>query len=150
MMVEIRAMGHKNITARHRTTIEITKDPDLGPNGDCIVAVRADKAFSDLDEPFKEALRSSRMRVTFHCNGHVWSVEGHGTKGLGMRDENEMVMRKSGYESDRTLMVNSDKAACDIPKDMVSCLRDPESEVRIFIETLCRQDNSCPHQNNRI
>ena len=33
--------GHENITARHKTTLEFTKDEDLSLKGDCIVGVKA-------------------------------------------------------------------------------------------------------------
>ncbi|HIP58595.1 MAG TPA: DUF371 domain-containing protein, partial [Archaeoglobus profundus] len=33
----ITAWGHPNITAKHRTTLEITKDEELSIRGDCII-----------------------------------------------------------------------------------------------------------------
>ncbi|MFX0070300.1 MAG: DUF371 domain-containing protein, partial [Candidatus Hermodarchaeota archaeon] len=38
-------------------TLEITKDAHLTDRGDCIVAVKADKACLDLSKEFKEAAR---------------------------------------------------------------------------------------------
>jgi len=149
MKIEIIARGHKNITARHKSTIEMTKDRDLGPKGDCIVAVCADKAFGDLSDGQKEELRSSCIRVTFFCNGRIWSVDGQGKKGLKMESKTEMVIRKSDFECGRTLMVGADKASCDIPHELVEFLRDPENEIRITIETIGKPGNSSSRQSSR-
>jgi len=149
MRFEIRAKGHKNITSKHRTTLEITKEKELGPKGDCIVAVSADKGFSDLTEEQRGTLRCSAISVTFECGGMSWRVRGKGTKGLAMEAPTEMVIRKSSYECPRTLMVNSDKASCDMPKDMVECLSDPQNDVVIVIETLDPPDNRHSHQSSR-
>ncbi|HOP08799.1 MAG TPA: DUF371 domain-containing protein [Candidatus Methanofastidiosa archaeon] len=149
MRFVITAWGHSNITARHKTTLEITKDGDLGQEGDCIVAVGADTSLSELDERQREELRRSETRATFRCAGHVWSVNGRGSLGLAMSDPREMVIRKSGFESDRTLMVFADKASCDIPREMVKCLKDPCNKIEIVIETLGRPDSKNSHQSNR-
>ncbi len=37
-----------------------TKDKHLSKNGDCIVAVAADKAVADLNQEFKEKLKRAR------------------------------------------------------------------------------------------
>lgn len=44
MEFTVRFMGHRNITAKHRTTLEITKDEEITRKADCIIGVRADKA----------------------------------------------------------------------------------------------------------
>jgi len=38
MRFDIKFSGHKNIRSTHKNTIEITKDPNLTINGDCIIA----------------------------------------------------------------------------------------------------------------
>jgi len=53
----ILAKGHKNVKATHRTTLEVTKDKYLTPRGDCIIAISANKAASDLSESFKYYLK---------------------------------------------------------------------------------------------
>jgi len=148
MRIEIQAKGHRNITSRHRTTLEITKDDELGPKGDCIVAVSADKGFIDLTEDQRNELRNSRILVTFQCNGLSWSVEGVGSKGLEMGNPTEMVIRKSRYECPRTLMIRSDKASIDMPRDMVSCLKEPSNNIKVIIETLGPPDSRRSRQSN--
>ena len=42
--------GHENITAKHKTTLEFTKDKDLSLKGDCIVGVNADFDINKIKE----------------------------------------------------------------------------------------------------
>lgn len=147
--IDFTARGHKNVLATHRTTIEITKDSDLTPAGDCIVCVGATMGFMDLPEDFKDCLRKGNIRVTIECKGVSWSFSGKGTCGLKMENPDEMVMRKSGYECNRTLMVHADAAACDMPKDLVTHLQDPEAKVNVRIEVTGRQDSIPLHRSTR-
>jgi hypothetical protein len=150
MRLEINAKGHKNITARHRTTLEITKDDEVGPNGDCIVAVSANVGLADLDDAQRKELRESRIKISFFCKGHEWSVHGTGSDGLAMTDPDEMVIRKSHYECGRTLMVGADRASFDMPKILVECLMDPNNDITVFIETLGPRDSKRSHRNTHI
>ena len=45
--------GHENITARHKTTLEFTKDRDLSLKGDCIIGVKADFSLPQLKNLIK-------------------------------------------------------------------------------------------------
>ncbi len=47
-----------------------------------------------------------------------------------------MVVRKSGFVSDRTLLVNSDKAARDIPRGLIRLLQKPEERVAIELRVI--------------
>ena len=40
--------GHENIKAKHKTTLEFTKDTEMGLKGDCIVGVNADFSLDKL------------------------------------------------------------------------------------------------------
>ncbi|HHL41695.1 MAG TPA: DUF371 domain-containing protein, partial [Candidatus Bathyarchaeota archaeon] len=50
---------------------------------------------------------------------------------LTYTDEIDMVARKSSYTCGRTLMVQCDKAAVDIPKELVEFLQDPETVIKV-------------------
>ncbi len=50
----IQAKGHKNVTSKHKSTFEITKDKSLSMNGDCIIGVDMDKTMDDFPEELKE------------------------------------------------------------------------------------------------
>ena len=62
-----------------------------------------------------------------------FTVEGRGSSGLTFADPHEIVVRKSGFVSGRTLMVYSDRAAVDIPRRMVKALQDPAEIVTVEI-----------------
>lgn len=62
-----------------------------------------------------------------------FTVEGRGSTGLTFTDPHEIVVRKSGFVSGRTLMVYSNKAAVDIRPRMVKLLQDPTETVTIEI-----------------
>ncbi len=149
MEILITAHGHKNVMALHKTTIEITKDPRLTPAGDCIVAVGADKGFLDLAPHVREAMRFGRLTLTFECGGQTWSVSGRGDPSLKMEHPTEMVIRKSTYCCPRTLMVGADKAACDMPRDMVRALTVPGAEISIRIQVTHPPDSTHAHQSTR-
>jgi len=79
-----RAWGHPNIRARHRTTLMVTRDPELTPRGDCIVAVGAEKGLADLSPELREAARSrgARVTLTLEAGGYTFTVSGRGDPGL--------------------------------------------------------------------
>jgi len=62
-----------------------------------------------------------------------FTVEGRGSSGLTFADPHEIVVRKSGFVSGRTLMVYSNRAAVDIPRRVVKLLQDPAETVMIEI-----------------
>ena len=62
---EITAYGHENILGTHKTTLEITKEDSLTKRGDCVIAIAANKAISELSQIFKEKAKSSVIRLEF-------------------------------------------------------------------------------------
>ena len=53
MIFKLQAKGHKNVTSHHKSTFEITKDPEIGPTADCIVGTGADKSMLDFPQELK-------------------------------------------------------------------------------------------------
>ncbi len=51
--------GHENITARHKTTLEFTKEEELSLKGDCIIGVKADFSLAQL-KSFIKSLKNNR------------------------------------------------------------------------------------------
>ncbi len=125
--------GHENILATHRSTLEFTRDAHLSRNGDCIVAVGADKALADLSTEFRENLRKPNAKLTLviEANGVSTQVKAHGSPQLILTHPTEVVIRKSAYISDRTLAIHADKAAADLPRKLVEKLRNPRQKVKI-------------------
>jgi hypothetical protein len=127
--------GHENIQATHKTTLEFTKDKHLSKKGDCIIAVAADKALADLSAEFKEKLRKPHAKLTIivESGGIVEQVNAHGSPQLILTHPTDMVLRKSDYMCSRTLAVRADKAAQDMPRDLVEKLKNPEQKVKITL-----------------
>ena len=125
------ARGHPSVLSTHPTTLEITRDTGLSKNGDCIIAVGCSVGLIDLPEPVKNALSSGacRARLTLKIDVHQFAVEGRGALGLTLSHPTDIVIRKSGFISDRTLMVYANQAAADIPRSFVELLQDPSRKV---------------------
>jgi len=128
------ARGHQAVLSTHPTTLELTKEADLSKNGDCIVAVGCSVGLKDLPEPMKNALSSEacRARLTLKLDAHRFAIEGRGAPGLTLSHPTDIVVRKSGFVSDRTLMVHANRAAADLPRSLVELLQDPSRKV--FVE----------------
>lgn len=131
----VRARGHSLIKATHRTTFEVTKDPELTERGDCIVGVASDKAAADLCERFKEAARRSDTVIVLllRSGDAVDLVVARGHRALTFSDGRRMVVRKSGYVDGGTVAIEANKAARDLSRDLVERLREGrELEVHLY------------------
>jgi hypothetical protein len=130
-----KAWGHPNITSKHRTTIMITTDEHLSKAGDCVVAVLSEKGLDDLFPDLKEIIRNEEAEVTFimETGGQSLIVRGRGHPGLTLTSPSDMVIRKSSFICDRTLMIKADIAALDIPPEFVRLLEDHNREVQVTI-----------------
>lgn len=127
----IRARGHPNIKASHKTTLEITKEDFVTSRGDCIIGVSADKGAFDLSEDFKECLREEdSILVILLEAGDVRDLivaQGHPSLPLSGRDK--VIIRKSSYIEPSTIGIMANKAAADIKRELVSKLRDPTTTL---------------------
>jgi len=134
----VRARGHPNVRATHPTTFEITRETHLTPRGDCIIAVGADKGARDLSEIFKRAAREPGARITITIDvpsrGLKAVVHARGHPGLTFEHPMDLVVRKSSFVCGRTVAVRADKAARDLPRELVEALRDPSVEVLVKLE----------------
>jgi hypothetical protein len=133
--ITFRALGHQNVRSSHTTTIMITRDEHLTARGDCVVAVAAEASLSGLPEEMKEAARArdAAITLTLEVGRMSFTVTGRGHPSLSYSSAADMVARKSLYTCGRTLMVEADKAACDLPREMVRLLQSPSSEVKVTL-----------------
>ena len=118
--------GHRNIRAKHPKTIEFTKDAHLTPRGDCIIGIRA-----DFDLASVRRLRG-RLRITVEVEGvqdTFWAFTNP-----YFDDDHEMVFRKSGFRSRRTLGINLNKGAAGLNRDIVQLMRNPEAKMEVILE----------------
>ena len=138
MEEEISFYGHKNILSLHRKSLEITRDSDLTLNGDCIIGVSANKACHQLDEAFKKKLLKdeSKIKIEIVVDELVFCLECSGNKNLVVSHKNDIVIRKSRFIDSRTLAISSNKSAFDVPRTMITLLRQAEKKalLRLKIE----------------
>jgi len=120
----VRACGQPNVTATHRSTFELTRDPDIGPAADCIIAVSADRAAASLSQRFRTAAARDDARIVaiIRCGGHSDTVTGRGSAQMTFTDEHSLVFRVSSYVCGRTVMIDADKAAKGLDRRLVAGL----------------------------
>ncbi len=134
MLEEIIAYGHPNITAKHRTTMEVTKDSSITFRADCVIGVRSSKAVSDLSEELRRHLiEGGSVQINLVVRDITFSLLAWGDPLLRLTNNIDAVIRKSTYVDDRTLAVKSNFAARDIPRHMVKALRNPKAMLMIEV-----------------
>ena len=138
MIFKIQTKGHENVTSNHKSTFEITKDPEIGPTADCIVGTSADKSMSDFPQEFKDKIANSKTKITVILdteNGHD-EIIGFGHEDLTLTHPTDIVCRTSDYTCSRTLMIKADKAAKDLDENLIEDLKnDKIMEVTIIVDT---------------
>jgi hypothetical protein len=127
--------GHENIQATHKTTFEITKEAQLSRRGDCIIAVSANKTMTDFSSEFKENLHKEKAKIIIliEAGDAAEVVNAFGSPRLILTHPTNMVVRKSNYICNRTLAIQADKAACDLPRKLVEKLKNPKQRVKITL-----------------
>jgi hypothetical protein len=131
----VRARGHRNVKATHRSTFEVTTDCDLTPAGDCIIAVCANLTPAGFSREFKETAARDDARITaeIHCMGHVDRVQGWGSSQMTFEDRRSMVFRVSDFVCARTVMINADKAARNLDRGLIEALAAGEEAVIVLM-----------------
>ena|SRR3989338_3280148 len=56
--------GHENITCKHKTTLEFTKDSELSLKGDCIVGVKADFSIKEVKRFIESLGNNKKITIT--------------------------------------------------------------------------------------
>ncbi|MFH8080370.1 MAG: DUF371 domain-containing protein [Candidatus Aenigmatarchaeota archaeon] len=132
ILEEIVAQGHPLISAKHKTTIEITKENFLTKNGDCIIGINANKACFDLSKKTKNILLKGKMiRFVFQANDMSDELVAFGSKNLLLSNKTSIVIRKSSFIDDRTIAIKSNKAACEIKRELIKELKNPNTKLII-------------------
>ncbi len=138
-MFKIFAQGHENISAKHKTTLEVTKEGELTPRGDCIIGVNADKSVSDIPDNLRLLLKKGlkfEIEITLPDYGLMDTLTGYGSEKLILSHPTDVVVRKSRYICPRTLLVSSNKAARDINREIVEMLKDRKTEIVVTLRPL--------------
>ena len=136
MHFDIDFRGHENIRSLHTKTIEITKDSELTPSGDCIIGVESKIACKEIPSEIKKKLKNPETEVVFSIivENLSFRIKGKGHKDLEVSDPHDIVLRKSNYVCPRTLAVFCDKASDDIPRKIIQLLQNPKTRGILRIE----------------
>ncbi|MDA0756378.1 MAG: DUF371 domain-containing protein [Crenarchaeota archaeon] len=138
MKLTIPFTGHEQVLSLHEKTLEITKDDNLTPQGDCIIGVNSDISCLDLPEKMKKKIQNSESKISFtlQVGKFRFKIQGHGSEKLTLKHVSDIVLRKSAFTCSRTIAINCDKASSDIPRDLVRLLQNPQTKGKMIIEVL--------------
>jgi len=133
---EVAFAGHAMVRATHGRTIEITTEEHLTPRGDCIIGVGASKGIAQLSPAMKSALRSdgARVKITIVAPGGEFSFRAMGSKDLTFESPTDMVIRRSSFVCGRTLAIQAESSAREIPRGLVGTLKSPGAAGLLRIE----------------
>ena len=134
--------GHPNITSKHKTTLELTKDPDISKRADCIIGVKSPVSMDNIPEEISNAIKADNTIITIRLETEnaVDEIKGNGHPELTLDHPTDMVSRKSDFKCSRTLMINADKAARDLKKELIKDLKNSKPlKVTIIIEWTIHQ-----------
>jgi len=113
-----RVWGHPNITAKHKTTLEFTKEDYVSPKGDCIIGIRATFRLAELKRFIKA---NDSVKITLRIGGLTEKILAKTNPDFN--DDKEMVIRLGEYASPRTFAIRADKASKHLNPEMIKVLR---------------------------
>lgn len=121
---EFECRGHPLISGRHRTTLEITREPDLTQSGDCIIGVSSTKGAADLSAEFRKILAFDESNlVTVLSAGDIKvTIRSKGSSLMELDHPTDMVWRRSGFVCGRTVGIISDCTAMTLPRELINHL----------------------------
>jgi len=127
----IRCRGHPLVLGTHPTTFEVTREEHLTKNGNCIIAIGADKGCAGLSPAFKNVLaHDDAILVTrLACAGTVVEIRSRGSSAFTLDHPTDLVWRKSAFVCGRTIGILSDTVAKTLPRELVQCLEQGEEMV---------------------
>jgi len=129
------AHGHQKVRATNQRMFVIVRDAEIRKEFDAVIAVRADKACSDLSAEFRDALKGAkRVEVTIEAEGVTDKITAYGSPAMGMTNLGEMAVRKNDIIDSRTIGIMADKSANEIRQELVEKLRNPNTHVKITLE----------------
>ena len=124
---EIEFNGHPEVRGEHKTTMEITTEKHLTEKGDCIIGVNAKSACSTLNSRIKEEIQKDNNQITIEVivEDMKFKTKAMGSSKLSLKHKTDIVLRKSEFTCTRTIGINAENAAIDVPREMISKLRNP-------------------------
>lgn len=133
-MYKFNVIGHKNITAKHKTTLEFTKDENLSLNGDCIIGVKADFSLKEIKKFIKNSIKNNNNEIKIIICFNNSKEEIIAEINPGFDSDKEMVIRKSEYKDERTLAIRANKASFELKRDLIGYLKENISKISVIFE----------------
>ena len=90
--------GHENVTCKHKTTLEFTKDPELRLQGDCIAGVKADFSLKELKK-FIKTLKNKKITIM------IETITDNSIKNSNKKEYNEKINNRIN----KTIKQNNNK-----------------------------------------
>ncbi|HLG25142.1 MAG TPA: DUF371 domain-containing protein [Candidatus Nanoarchaeia archaeon] len=131
------AYGHNNILATHNKTLEFTKDKGLSLRGDCIVGVNSDFEQAELLQLIRKN-KSCKIKILIDSVPESKNLHDEISAEINpdFANGHELVVRKTGFVSDRTFAVNSDKSSLELSRELVRFLKNAKNKIKITFEFL--------------
>jgi len=130
--------GHENITARHKTTLEFTKDRDLSLKGDCIIGVKADFSLPQLKN-FIKSIDNNKITIIIETMNNINKNNNKIIEKInaeinpGFNSDKDIVIRKSDFRDERTLAVKADKAAYELSRELIKNIIGNKQKISILL-----------------
>ncbi|MCS7130288.1 MAG: DUF371 domain-containing protein [Archaeoglobaceae archaeon] len=137
IIFEVHAFGHPNITAKHRTTLQVTKEAEISKRADCIIGVKADKSISEIPNEAKIALKKGlkvELDILLPDHDIKETLIGFGDERLSFTHEEDIVIRKSKFVCGRTLLIRANKSARDLKREILDLLKDKKTELILLFK----------------
>jgi len=134
---EIRCRGHPRVLGTHPTTFEVTREPHLTENGNCIIGTAADKGCAGLSPTFKRVLaHDDAVLITrLACDGIEVEVQSRGSSQFTLDHPTDLVWRRSRFVCGRTIGILSDQVAVTLPRDLIHALAKEKEMVVTLVAT---------------
>jgi len=146
--------GHENITSKHKTTLEFTKDKELDLKGDCIIGIRADFSLKGIKKFIKSLGNNKEVTIVIETINNNFKNENkiknnknktnNEDKNIiekinceinpDFNSDNEMIIRKSDFISERTFAIRADKAACEVNRSLMTFLKENDSKIMVIFK----------------
>ena len=134
MQYKFYAYGHPNIQAKHKTTLEFTKDDEVSLKGDCIVGVKADFELLKLKR-FIKRFKNNKVTITIKTPIYKKIPEKiFAELNPDFNSDKEFVIRKTDFVSERTFAIKANKAAFDLNRNLIVFLKEKGNKISVFIE----------------
>lgn len=128
--IEFTCSGHENILSTHKNTLEFTKDTNLTLKGNCIVGVNS----NFIEKQIKEVLKWNKIKIIVECHGIKDEIEGIVNKEFSSKDE--IVIRKSNFISNRTLVIMANKGSTDLNRKLINQMKSKNAKTTVILQKI--------------